>query len=282
MDVGYLSNPKIAALLDEHPRAILLHLECIAYAAQHLTDGIVPMRLAMRLACSEQCDLDLLLQSGLLIQRDSVNVEVRDYLEHQRSATEVKAAADKGRRAAEARWEDAQRNASSNAPSMPDALLNPMPREREEKEVKDSSSEIAKAIPDKEAKRDDVDRICKHLQAKIVENGSKRPNITQSWRREARLLLDRDGKTEQQIITAIDWCQADSFWKTNILSMPTLREKYDRIRLKAQEERDKTQRQPDLRVAPTPFTPEPPPAEIADDPEACDRWYRDQQARRSA
>lgn len=131
LDVGYLSNPKIAALLDEHPRAILLHLECIAYATQHLTDGVVPMRLAMRLACSEQCDLDLLLQSGLLVQRNSVNVEVRDYLEHQRSASEVKAAADKGRRAAEARWEDAQSNASSNAPSMPDALPNPMPRERE-------------------------------------------------------------------------------------------------------------------------------------------------------
>lgn len=31
-----------------------------------------------------------------------------------------------------------------------------------------------------------------------------------------------------------------------------------------------------------PWTPEPPPADIADDPEACDRWYRDQQARRSA
>lgn len=131
LDVGYLSNPKISALLDEHPRAILLHLECIAYASQHLTDGLVPMRLAMRLACSEQCDLDLLVQCGLLTVVDSTNVAVHDYLEHQRSASEVKAAADKGKRAAEVRWSHAQ----SNASSMLRALPNPMPREREEREV---------------------------------------------------------------------------------------------------------------------------------------------------
>jgi len=131
LDVGYLSNPKISALLDEHPRAILLHLECIAYATQHLTDGVVPMRLAMRLACSMQCDLDLLLQCGLLVDIGGGNVEVHDYLEHQRSAADVKTASDKGKRAAAARWEDAQGNASSNASSMPNALLNPMPRERE-------------------------------------------------------------------------------------------------------------------------------------------------------
>lgn len=129
LDVGYLSNPKIAALLDEHPRAILLHLECIAYASQHLTDGLVPMRLAMRLACSEQCDLDLLVQCGLLTVVDSTNVAVHDYLEHQRSAAEVKAAADKGKRAAEARWSDAPGNASG----MLRALPNPMPREKERK-----------------------------------------------------------------------------------------------------------------------------------------------------
>lgn len=40
--------------------------------------------------------------------------------------------------------------------------------------------------------------------------------------------------------------------------------------------------QPALTPVRAPFTPEPPPAEIADDPEACERWYTDQYARRSA
>lgn len=134
VDVGYLTNPKISALLDDEPRAVLLHLCCIAYSAQHLTDGKVPMHLAMRLACAEQCDIDLLLHCGLLEQVDSRTVLVHDYLEHQRSAEEAKRASDKGKRAASARWSDAPGNASSNATGMPDAMPNPMPREREERE----------------------------------------------------------------------------------------------------------------------------------------------------
>jgi hypothetical protein len=150
MDVGYLTNPKVTALVEEHPRAVLLHLQCIAYATQHFTNGIVPVRLAMRLACSEQCDLDLLVQCGLLIDHGNGNAEVHDYLEHQRSAEEVKAASDKGRRAAEARWSDA----SGNAPSMPDALPNPMPRKRErEKEQEGRFDEFWDLYPKKESKQ---------------------------------------------------------------------------------------------------------------------------------
>jgi hypothetical protein len=46
-------------------------------------------------------------------------------------------------------------------------------------------------------------------------------------------MLDRDGRTEDQIHRAIDWCQDDEFWRANILSMPKLREKYDQLRLRA-------------------------------------------------
>jgi hypothetical protein len=83
------------------------------------------------------------------------------------------------------------------------------------------------------AERGDVERICTHLADQIEANGSKRPRITQTWRTEARLLIDKDDRTETQIIAAINWCQADPFWRANILSMPTLREKYDQLRLAA-------------------------------------------------
>lgn len=129
LDVGYLMNPKIAPLLDAQPRAVLLHIQCIAYAAQHLTDGVVPMLLAMRLACAEQCDLDALVQCGLLEDLGNGTVAVHDYLEHQRSASAVKRASDKAKLAARSRWDDAP----SNAPSMPDALPDAMPREKERK-----------------------------------------------------------------------------------------------------------------------------------------------------
>jgi len=97
---------------------------------------------------------------------------------------------------------------------------------------KNISSPIADALAD--PIRDDVERVCQHLVDRIVANGSKRPKVTDKWRTAARLLMDKDARTEQQVHTAIDWCQADEFWKSNILSMPKLREKYDQLRLSAQ------------------------------------------------
>lgn len=86
------------------------------------------------------------------------------------------------------------------------------------------------AIPD----RLDVEQVCRHLADRIEANGSKRPTITKTWRDAARRLIDRDGRSVEQIIRAIDWCQDDDFWRSNILSMPKLREKYDQLRLAAQ------------------------------------------------
>lgn len=81
--------------------------------------------------------------------------------------------------------------------------------------------------------RPDIDRLCERLADRIADNGSKRPTITRKWRDACRLLIDKDGRTAEQVKAAIDWCQSDEFWRANILSMPTLREKYDRLRLDA-------------------------------------------------
>lgn len=138
LDVGYLTNPKVAAVASESTSAVLLHLQCIAYSAQHLTDGMVPMRLAMRLACAEQCDVDLLVEYGLLRRVNSHTIEVHDYLEHQRSAAEANKAADQAKRAAGARWAAAERDAAGNASSMPTA----MPKREERDNNTSSPSEI--------------------------------------------------------------------------------------------------------------------------------------------
>lgn len=95
------------------------------------------------------------------------------------------------------------------------------------------------------APRDDVERICKHLADLIEKNGSKRPTITKSWHTAARLLLDRDERTEQQVMKAIEWSQQDDFWHRQILSMPKLREKYDRLRLAAKKPVERGQPAPE-------------------------------------
>lgn len=82
--------------------------------------------------------------------------------------------------------------------------------------------------------RPDVEQVCTLLADCIEANGSKRPTITQRWRDAARLLIDRDGRTPTQIAWIIQWSQTDEFWRANILSMPTLRRKFDQLRLQAQ------------------------------------------------
>jgi hypothetical protein len=81
--------------------------------------------------------------------------------------------------------------------------------------------------------RQDVNRLCTHLRDRIVGNGSKAPTIGKRWQDAARLMLDNDGRTEDQVHRAIDWCQDDEFWRANIQSMPKLRDKYEQLRLQA-------------------------------------------------
>lgn len=82
--------------------------------------------------------------------------------------------------------------------------------------------------------RPDVERLCTLLADLIEGNGARRPTITKAWRDAARLLLDKDGIPYREAVAGIRWCQADSFWRANILSMPKYRDKFDQLRLQAQ------------------------------------------------
>lgn len=87
--------------------------------------------------------------------------------------------------------------------------------------------------------RPDVERLCEHLADRIEANGSKRPSIGKRWKDDARLMLDKDGLTEEQVHEAIDYCQQHHFWHRNILSMEKLRKHIDRLRLDWKAEREK-------------------------------------------
>lgn len=84
---------------------------------------------------------------------------------------------------------------------------------------------------------EDVSRLCVLLADLVEANGSKRPTVAMKWMVECDRLIRLDGRTAEQIEKAIRWCQHDTFWRANILSMPKLREKYDQLRLAAQREK---------------------------------------------
>lgn len=80
-------------------------------------------------------------------------------------------------------------------------------------------------------------QLANRLYQKILENNPehKKPNL-QKWANDVRLMMERDKRTEEQIAYLIDWVQADSFWKTVVLSISKLREKYDQLVIRIKEE----------------------------------------------
>lgn len=87
--------------------------------------------------------------------------------------------------------------------------------------------------------RPDVEGLCLFLADRIIANGASehryrnRP-VTKAWRDPMRRLIDLDGVSPDRVRKAIDWCQADDFWKAVVLSPASLRENYDKLRLAAQ------------------------------------------------
>lgn len=106
--------------------------------------------------------------------------------------------------------------------------------------VSSSSSDPAAPTSDKqsidEPQRDDVDAVCQRLRDWMIQNEAKTPTITKEWRRQARLMFDKDKRELSKALNLIDWCQRDTFWMSNIHSIPTFREKYDKLAMRAREE----------------------------------------------
>lgn len=80
----------------------------------------------------------------------------------------------------------------------------------------------------------------KYLFEKIKENNlkQKEPSSFDSWANNVRLMRERDNRTLQEIKDVIDWCQNDSFWKSNILSTAKLRQQFDQLYMKMNETGD--------------------------------------------
>ena len=81
--------------------------------------------------------------------------------------------------------------------------------------------------------------LCSHLADKIKSNGNKVGSVGVRWHQAMERLQRIDGYTPDQIMQVIDWCQQDEFWQGNILSAVKLREKFDQLKTKMFNERNK-------------------------------------------
>ena len=72
------------------------------------------------------------------------------------------------------------------------------------------------------------------MAASVNRRTGRPPRITAAWRKQARLMIDRDGRSVEEITRIIDWVDGNDFWRANVLSLPKLRQKFDTLRLQAQ------------------------------------------------
>lgn len=108
-------------------------------------------------------------------------------------------------------------------------------KERRKRDREAKQRQGQKGAAKRHVVREDVMELCNLLADLVEENGSKRPNVTQRWRDEARLLLDRDKRPLNEAKDLIRWTQSDPFWKSNVMAMPKFRQQYDRLRLQSKD-----------------------------------------------
>lgn len=79
----------------------------------------------------------------------------------------------------------------------------------------------------------------------------KKPNL-EKWANEIRLMMERDGRTAEQIKYLMQWVQQDEFEMVNVLSPSKLRKRFDQLVLKVKQEKNKQpkrERQPKINVS---------------------------------
>ncbi|MDQ0275739.1 hypothetical protein QO003_000042 [Arthrobacter silviterrae] len=117
----------------------------------------------------------------------------------------------------------------------PNNLLHSENQAPDEIEPKRPSGAISKSKPagsDAVDIRPDVQAVIDCMSECLTAN-DVRFKVGKGWHESARLLIDRDKYTVQQITWLIRWATADSFWKANILSLPKFRAQFEQLKIKS-------------------------------------------------
>lgn len=108
-----------------------------------------------------------------------------------------------------------------------------------ENKLNSSLQALNKSKPCDTHKKFDADSdpylLAQFLEKRITDNSPKFPQSEtqrQRWAKDFDFMIRIDKISPNDIAKVIDWCQGDTFWKSNILSGKKLREKYQQLRIK--------------------------------------------------
>ena len=264
--VDFADSPKVVVLSDAAFRALV---EMILWCRRGETDGVIPRVYADRRwgydsYTTRTTDPDTSRSTDPITElrtnhpdRPSLEVNeagdyvLRDFLEHQDSKEQSDARRARNSANIRRRWERRDTTRDTTRTTTPDTTRTTSgntEKEKEKEEVLRTSKlspttlERGCARDDEDApeptpineRRDDVEAVCQHMAASVQARTGRAPRITAAWRTQARLMIDRDGRTVEEITRIIDWVDGNDFWRANVLSLPKLRQKFDTLRLQAQ------------------------------------------------
>lgn len=104
-------------------------------------------------------------------------------------------------------------------------------QENQENQLKDNSPKSTKRIYDVDSNYYQLARLLFDEMRKNNDE-AKEPNLN-NWADDIRKMIELDGRKEDQVRNMIHWSQSNEFWKGVILSSKKLRDKYDQMRVQA-------------------------------------------------
>lgn len=228
VDDSFWCHPKVIGLSDA---ATALWVRAGSWSCQLLTDGAVPSGALLTMRSTQDAASELV-REGLWDETET-GWQFHDWDEFQPSAAAVKEkrARDRERKRTAAGSESRATNGRFQADSArnPDGSL-----------VEVTAPEPEPLTSSKEEVRDDIQTVHEAFNESLKARGIKPKRASKTSIRAVRLMLDTDGHTVDQILRCIEWVTASDFWSTTVLSLPTLRKKYDTLRLQAQRDQKST------------------------------------------
>jgi hypothetical protein len=178
--------------------------------------------------------------------------KIHDWAEHNPWAAGRPGRIEKARSAAGARWKSVRSATEPNAASMqgacteyeqvmptsphltspPDTTVKPSSEQQTSSDKVNVSTQKKTA----QAPSQEACSLAALLKSEILRNKPDyriTPAKVRNWEVTADRMLRIDGRTPEQIAELIRWAQRDEFWMANILSIDTLREKFDQLELRS-------------------------------------------------
>jgi chromosome segregation ATPase len=113
----------------------------------------------------------------------------------------------------------------------------------DDEDTKPIEPTVEEDAPEVEGKETQIDvELTDLLVTRMLENNANSKTVKNltlkrraDWINSCRLMREKDERDPEQIRAMIEFSQKDTFWRSNILSMPKLREKFDQLWLKAEQ-----------------------------------------------